>query len=149
MKLPATSYQRYALYEAGRKDESFALCRRIIDELNKVTLWDYLEEFNPIRTALRSAHNNLAYRCYKTATDLKGLQEAIKHIKTTMKTIAPIEDKSVLNLFYETQALILNKAMSFDPAYKKDLEKVVSKINKLKLKEDGLLSEEFIEKVKL
>lgn len=142
-------YQRYALYEAGRKEESFALCRKIIDELNKVTLWDYLEEFNPIRAALRSAHNNLAYHCYETATDLKGLQDAIKHIKTTMKTIAPVEEKSVLNLFYETYALILNKAMGFDPAYKKDLEKVVSKINKFKLKEDGLLSEEFIEKVKL
>ncbi|MCF6405185.1 WGR domain-containing protein [Chitinophaga filiformis] len=142
-------HQRYALYEAGRKEESLVLCRTTIAELSKITLWDYLEEFNPIRAALRNAHNNLAYHCYETATDLKGVEEGIKHIKTTIKTVSPIEDKSVLNVFYETQALLLHKAMSFDPAYKKDLEKVVAKIGKLKLREEGLLSEEYLEKVKL
>lgn len=142
-------YRRYALYEAGRKEESLALCRSTITELGKLTLWDYLEEFNPIRAALRSAHNNLAYHYYETATDLKGVEEGIKHIKITMKTVSPIEEKGVLNLFYETHALLLNKAMSFDQAYKKDLEKVVAKISKLKLKENGLLSDEYIEKVKL
>ncbi|SDF49417.1 WGR domain-containing protein [Chitinophaga filiformis] len=142
-------HQRYALYEAGWKEESLAVCRNTIAELSKITLWDYLEEFNPIRAALRSAHNNLAYHCYETATDLKGVEEGLKHIKTTMKTVAPIEEKDVLNLFYETQALLLHKAMSFDPGYKKDLEKVVAKIEKLKLRENGLLSDEYIEKVKL
>ncbi|HEY1201007.1 MAG TPA: hypothetical protein VGE79_08505 [Niastella sp.] len=63
----------------------------------------------------------------------------------TFKTIAPIEDKSVLNYFYETHALLLHKAMSFDAAYQKDFEKVIAKIAKLKLHEEGLLSDEFIQ----
>lgn len=142
-------HQRYVLYEAGKKEESFALCKKIIDTLSKITLWDYLEEFNPVRAALRAAHNNLAYRCYETATDLKGVEEGLKHIKVTMKTVAPIEDKSVLNLFYETQALLLYKAMGFDATYEKDFEKVVAKIVKLKLREAGLLSDEFIQLGKL
>ena len=142
-------HQRYALYKAGRKEESLAVCRNTIAALSKITLWDYLEEFNPIRAALRAAHNNLAYHCYETATDLKGVEEGLKHIKITMKTVSPIEEKSVLNLFYETQALLLQKAMGFDPGYKTDLNKVVAKIDKLKLKETGSLSDEYIEKVKL
>lgn len=137
-------HQRYALYEAGRKDESLALCRSIITELEKLTLWDYLEEFNPIRAAIRSAHNSLAYYCYETATDLNTLVEGIQHIKTTMKTIAPIEDKTVLNPFYETQALLLHKATSFDAGYQKDFEKVIAKIKKLKLQENGILSDELL-----
>jgi len=140
-------YQRYALYEAGRKDESLALCRSTIAELEKLALWDYLEEFNPIRAAIRSAHNSLAYYCYETATDLNTLLEGIQHIKTAMKTIAPIEDKAVLNPFYETQALLLHKASGFDAGYQKDLEKVIAKIKKLKLKENGILSDELMGKV--
>ena len=141
-------HQRYALYEAGKKEASYELCRHIIQELGKITLWDYLESFNPVRAALRAANNNLAYRCYQTATDLAGVKEGLNYIKTTMKTIAPIEDKSALNWFYETQALLLYKAMGFDAAYRKDLEKVVAKIEKLKLKEEGILSDEF-EQIKL
>lgn len=138
-------HQRYVLYEAGKKEESLALCKKIIADLSKITLWDYLEEFNPIRAALRAAHNNVAYHCYETATDLKGVEEGLKHIKVTMKTVAPIEDKSVLNYFYETQALLLHKAMGFDAAYQKDFDKAVAKIDKLKLREAGLLSDEFIQ----
>ncbi|ACU61797.1 WGR domain-containing protein [Chitinophaga pinensis] len=141
-------HQRYALYEAGQEEASYTICHRIIAELGKVALWDYLEEFNIIRAALRAANNNLAYRYYLTASDLAGVKEGLNHIKTTMKTIAPIEDKSVLNMFYETQALLLYKAMGFDPAYRKDLEKVVAKIEKLKQKEEIELSDEF-EKIKL
>ncbi len=63
-------YQRYSLYEAGQKEASLARCEQTIATLNKITLWDYLEEFNPIRAALRSAHNSLAYRCYEVAEDL-------------------------------------------------------------------------------
>jgi hypothetical protein len=137
------------LYEAGKKEESLALCKKTIDTLSEITLWDYLEEFNPVRAALRAAHNNLAYRCYETATDLKRVEEGLKHIKMTMKTVAPIEDKRVLNQFYETQALLLHKAMGFDAAYEKDFEKVVAKIGKLKLREEGLLSNEFIQLGKL
>ncbi|MVT08407.1 WGR domain-containing protein [Chitinophaga tropicalis] len=142
-------YQRYALYEAGRKDESLALCRNTIAELSKITLWDYLEEFNPIRAALRAAHNSLAYHYYETAADLKTVEEGLKHIKVTMKTVAPIERKDVLDLFYETYALLLHKATGFDAKYQKDLEKVVAKINKLKLREQGILTDEYIETVKL
>lgn len=142
-------HQRYALYEAGKKEEALALCKKIVAELSKITLWDYLEEFNPVRGALRSAHNSLAYRCYETATELKGVEEGLKHIKVTMKTIAPIEDKNVLNYFYETQALLLHKAMGFDASYQKDFEKVVAKIDKLRLRQEGLLSDEFIQLAKL
>lgn len=141
-------HQRYALYEAGKQEASYELCRRIIAELGKITLWDYLEEFNPIRAALRAANNNLAYRCYQTATDLAGVKEGLNYIKNTMTTIAPIEDKSELNPYYETQALLLYKAMGFDAAYRKDLEKVITKIEKLKLKEEGVLSDEY-DKIKL
>ena len=142
-------HQRYVLYEAGKKEEPMTLCKKIIDDLNKITLWDYLEEFNSVRAALRAAHNNLAYHCYETATDLKGVEEGLKHIKVTMKTVAPIEDKSVLDQFYETQALLLHKAMGFDAAYGKDFEKVVAKMGKLKLREAGLLSDEILRLVKL
>lgn len=140
-------YQRYALYEAGSKEESLTLCRKTIATLSKITLWDYLEEFNPIRTALRSAHNSLAYRCYEAAEDLDMVEEGLKHIKTTMKTLAPIEEKDVLNPFYETHALLLHKAMSFDPAYEKDFQKVMDKIRKLKLGEKGVLSPEFSDRL--
>ena len=142
-------HQRYVWYEAGKKEESLALCKKIITDLSKITLWDYLEEFNPVRAALRAAHNNLAYHCYETATDLKGVEEGLKHIKVTMKTVAPIEDKSVLFQFYETQALLLHKAMGFDASYEKDFEKVVAKIGKLKLREAGILSDEILKLVKL
>lgn len=117
-------HQRYALYEAGQKDASFAVCHRMIDELSKVTLWEYLEEHNPIRAALRAAHNNLAYHCYE-----KGeIAEGLKHNKICMKTVAAIEDKSVLNPFYETQALLMHKAGD-----EKGFEKAVAKIKKMKL----------------
>lgn len=142
-------HQRYALYEAGKKEESLALCEQIIQTLSKITLWDYLEAFNSIRGTLRAAHNSLAYRIYETATDLAQLKEGLNHIKITMKTIAPIEDKSVLNYFYETQASLYHKAITFDTTYEKDLEKVMAKITKLKLKNEGVLSAEFIEKMGL
>ncbi len=129
-----------------RKEESYACCQNIIDELSKIALWPYLEEFNPIRAALRAAHNNLAYRCYETATDLKGIKEGLNHIKTTMKTVAPIEEKETLNQFYETHALLLHKATFFDATYQKDLDKVVARIKKLKLREAGLLTDELLSK---
>ena len=140
-------YQRYSLYEAGQKEASLARCEQTIATLNKITLWDYLEEFNPIRAALRSAHNSLAYRCYEVAEDLKMVEEGLKHIKTAMKTVAPIEEKDVLDPFYETQALLLEKATGFDPAYEKDFQKVMDKIRKLKLSEKGVLSKEFSERL--
>lgn len=141
-------HQRYALYEAGQPDASLEVCRKMIAELGKLSLWDYLEEYTPVRAALRNAHNSLAYRCYETAQDLQQVKEGLQHIKTTMKTISPIEEKSVLHPFYETQALLCHKAMQFDPAYQKDFQKVMEKIDKMKLQEKGFLSEDFMEKVK-
>lgn len=117
-------HQRYALYEAGQKEESLEICRRMIAELSKVTLWEYLEEHNPIRAALRNANNSLAYRCYEVGDYKQGL----KHSKASMKIISSIEEKSVLNPFYETQALLMHKAGD-----EKGFEKVVAKIKKLKL----------------
>ena len=140
-------YKRYVLFEAGLKEESYACCRNTINELSKITLWPYLEEFNPIRAALRAAHNNLAYLCYETATDLKDIREGLNHIKITMKTVSPIEEKETLNLFYETHALLLHKAATFDAAYQKDLDKVVAKIKKLKLREAGVLTDELLSKI--
>ncbi|NML41167.1 WGR domain-containing protein [Chitinophaga sp. G-6-1-13] len=141
-------HQRYALYEAGQQEASLDVCRKTIAELGKLSLWDYLEEYTPIRAALRNAHNSLAYRCYETAQDLPQLKEGLQHIKTTMKTISPIEDKSALNPFYETQILLWHKAMQFDPAYQKDFQKGMEKIDKMKLEEKGFLSEDFMEKIK-
>ncbi|RAJ87277.1 putative DNA-binding WGR domain protein [Chitinophaga dinghuensis] len=137
-------HQRYALYEAGQQEESLTLCRKMVTELGKIQLWDYLESFNPIRAALRNAHNNLAYHYYQTAGNIQEVKEGLQHIKTTMKTIAPIEEKSVLNPFYETQVLLWHKAMQFDPAYQKDLQKGIEKIDKLKLKEKGFISETYL-----
>lgn len=117
-------HQRYALYEAGQQDGSLAICRRMIEDLGKVTLWEYLEEHNIIRAALRAAHNSLAYRCYENGEIAEGL----KHSKACMKIISSIEDKSVLNPFYETQALLMHKAGD-----EKGFEKVVAKIKKQKL----------------
>ncbi|WP_343747014.1 WGR domain-containing protein [Chitinophaga sp.] len=141
-------HQRYALYEAGQREASLDVCRKIIAELGKLSLWDYLEEYTPVRSALRNAHNSLAYRCYETAQDLQQVKEGLQHIKTTMKTISPIEDKSTLNPFYETQVLLWHKAMQFDPAYQKDFQKGMEKIDKMKLQEKGFLSEDFMEKIK-
>jgi predicted DNA-binding WGR domain protein len=117
-------HQRYALYEAGQKEESLAVCRHMIEELSKVTLWEYLEEHNAIRAALRNANNSLAYRCYEKGDIAQGL----KHSKASMKTVSSIEDKSVLNPFYETQALLMHKAGD-----EKGFEKAVAKMKKLKL----------------
>lgn len=141
-------HQRYALYEAGQQEASLNVCRKMIAELGKLTLWDYLEEYTPIRAALRNAHNSLAYRCYETAQDLQQVKEGLQHIRTTMKTISPIEEKSALYPFYETQALLWHKAMQFDTAYQKDFQKSMEKIDKMKLKEKGFLSDDFAEKVK-
>jgi hypothetical protein len=71
-------------------------------------------------------------------------KEGLKHIKMTMKTVAPIEDKRVLFQFYKTQALLLHKAMGFDAVYQKDFDKVITRISKLKLKKAGLLSDEIL-----
>lgn len=125
-------YQRFVWYEAGRKEDSLALCARTVEQLGRVSLWPYLQEHNPIRHAIRSAHNSLAYHCYETATDLKGVLKGIDHIKVTMKTISPIEDKHVLDVFLETQALLYYKAKGFDSKYQKDFDRVVAKISKLK-----------------
>ncbi|SJZ39483.1 WGR domain-containing protein, predicted DNA-binding domain in MolR [Chitinophaga eiseniae] len=141
-------HQRFALYEAGQRDASLEVCRKMITELGKLSLWDYLEEYTPIRAALRNAHNSLAYRCYETAQDLQQVKEGLQHIKTTMKTISPIEERSALYPFYETQALLWYKAMQFDTAYQKDFRKGMEKIDKMKLKEKGFLSADFPEKVK-
>ncbi|MBC9934867.1 WGR domain-containing protein [Chitinophaga qingshengii] len=138
-------HQRYALYAAGNQEASREICRKIIAELGKLTLWDYLDEFTPVRAALRNAHNGLAYHCYETAQNLAQVKEGIQHIKTTMKTISPIEEKSALNPFYETQVLLWHKAMQFDPAYEKDFQKGMEKITKMKLKEKGFLSEDFMD----
>ncbi len=50
-----------------------------------------------------------------------------------MKTIAPIEDKDVLEPFYETQALILQEAASYDEKYLARFEKILKKMEKLGL----------------
>ncbi len=134
-------HQRYALYEAGQQAASLELCRKMTMELGKIQLWDYLESFNPIRAALRNANNNLAYHYYQTASNLQEIKEGLLHIKATMKTIAPIEEKSVLYPFYETQLLLWHKATQFDPAFQKDLQKGIEKIDKLKLKEKGFISD--------
>jgi predicted DNA-binding WGR domain protein/tetratricopeptide (TPR) repeat protein len=135
-------YQRFVWYEAGRKEEALALSARTVEKLGKVSLWPYLEAHNPIRHAIRSAHNSLAYRCYETATELKGVLEGINHMKVTMKTVAPIEDKHVLDQYLETQALLYYKAMGFDRKYQKDFDRVMVKIGKLKDK--SILSEEIL-----
>ncbi|MBC9912747.1 WGR domain-containing protein [Chitinophaga varians] len=140
-------HQRYALYEAGQQEASLEVCRKIIAGLGSLSLWDYLEEYTPVRAALRNAHNSLAYRCYETAQDLSQVKEGLQHIKITMKTISPIEDKNALNPFYETQTLLWHKAMQFDAAYQKDFQKGMEKIDKMKLKEKGFLSEDFMEKI--
>ena len=137
-------YQRYALYELGEKEAAIALCERSIETLSKITLWDYLAEFNPIRHALRAMHNLLAYQNYETAKELTELKKGLDHSNKSFSIISPIEDEEALNPFYETKALLLHRAKGFDQKYDKELERTLSKIKKLKLQEEGVLSEEFL-----
>lgn len=136
--------QRYALYETGRREAAYALCEKAIADLSKVTLWDYLEEFNPIRHSLRAMHNMLGYRSYEQAAGLAALKDGLEHSRLSFSTISPIEDKASLYPFYETQALLLEKMSHFEKKYEKGLARILAKIKKLELKDKGFLSEAFI-----
>jgi len=135
--------QRYALYETGRKEMAYSLCEKAIAELSKVTLWDYLEEFNPIRHSLRAMHNMLAYRIYEEAEGLDALKEGLEHSRLSFSTISPIEEQVSLYPFYETKALLLDRARKYEKKHEKNLERLLTKIKKLELGDKGFLSETF------
>ncbi len=138
-------HQRYALYETGQKAAAYSLCEKSIATLSEVQLWDYLEEFNPIRHTLRVMHNMLAYRDYENAEYFSDIQKGLKHAKLVFSTISPIEDETNLYPFYETKALLLQKASTYDQKYNKELDRLLKKIKKLRLREDGFLSDTFEE----
>ncbi len=136
-------HQRYALYESGRKDEAYELCERSIATLSKLVLWDYIAAFNPIRHCLRAMHNMLAYRIYEGAEDVNELKVGLDHSNLSFSIYSPIEEKTSLYPFYETKALILDRLSELDQKYEKKLERILGEIKKLRLAEQGMLSEAF------
>lgn len=136
-------HQRFALYELGQKEAVYELCQRSITTLSKVVLWDYIEDFNPIRHCLRAMHNMLAYRFYENAEGLSELKEGLHHSNLSFSIFSPIEDETTLYPFYETKALLLYRLKKHDKKYEKNLEQHLSKIKKLRLDNTDFLSEEF------
>ncbi len=139
-------FQRYALYEAGKKEEARKVCQHAIEKLSKVQLWSYLETHNHIRATLRSAHNMLAYHIYETGATLEELEKGIEHIEKSFSIIAPIEDKKALFEFYETKALLFKKAAKFNPKYETKFEKILTQIESKKLVEKGFVHNEELKK---
>ncbi len=139
-------YKRFVLYYID-EEKRLELCKEKIKILEKVNLWAYLAEHNPIRHTLRSMHHVLAYDVYDKATNYEALKVGLAHIEKALNTIAPIEDKEVLYPFYETQALLYHKAEQYEPLiYQKKFESAIEKIKKNKKLVKDYISEEFIEK---
>lgn len=136
-------HQRFALYELGRKEAAYELCQKAIATLSKVELWDYLDDFNPIRHCLRAMHNMLAYRLWESAEGLSELQEGLHHSNLSFSIFSPIEDDTALYPFYETKALLLGRLSELDTNYEKRLDLLLTKIKKLRLADTNILSKEF------
>lgn len=136
-------HQRLALYESGQIDAAYELCQSAIATLSKVVLWDYIEEFNPIRHALRAMHNMLAYRFYESAVSLDELEEGLRHSNLSFSILSPTEDEIVLYPFYETKALLLDRLSKLDRKYEARLKQFLEKIRKLRWDDTPFLSEEF------
>lgn len=139
-------FQRYFLYETGRKEECYQVCKNALPKLSAETLWPYLKEHTPIRHAIRAMNNSLANRAIEVAKNIDDIKQGLEHNKLSFTTFSPIEEEKVLYEFYETKALLLEKAMSFDSNYKNLFEEVMLKIKDLKLKEKDVLSKDFIER---
>lgn len=126
-------YLRQSLWELGRRAEALQVCQKAVRRLGQEVLWPYLEEQNPIRNTLRISHSMLAYDLAEKATDLAGLLPAINHIEYCFSIISPIEDDP-LRPFYETKALIYQKAFRYDPEkYGATLGMVLRDIQKQKI----------------
>ncbi len=136
-------HQRFALYELGRKEAAYELCQRSIASLSKEVLWDYIEDFNPIRHCLRAMHNMLAYHLWESAEDLSELEEGLRHSNLSFSIFSPIEDETALYPFYETKALLLDRLSKLDRKYEKRLDLLLGRIRKLRLADTAVLSKEF------
>ncbi|MCE3605133.1 hypothetical protein LXA47_16140 [Massilia sp. P8910] len=102
-------FKRFVLYEMGDQEAAVASCRQSVDVLG-ANDWPYLAEFNVVRAARRACHNMLAYEQSAVATTVAQHEAAIAQIELCFKTVAPIEDVSVLDNFYETRATVYLKA---------------------------------------
>lgn len=111
-------YKRYSLYEVGRKNEAVAECHKAIEHIGKMALFPYLGEHSRFRATLRACHNMIAWELMESASSEEELLTALRHIKTCMDTISPIEPLHELNNFHDTHALILFKL--FDRATDKE-----------------------------
>lgn len=117
--LPQLAYlydtKRFSLYELGKKEEALTSCQEAIEKLQTSANWAYLPEYNMVRGTLRACYNMLAWDIQKKAQTEEELQPAIEFINKCFSTIDPIEDKSVLKPFYDTRALVFQKAYALNP----------------------------------
>jgi hypothetical protein len=111
-------FQRYALYESGRKEEAFVVCEEAIADIGGDAFeWQYLKEHHVVRRTLRACFNMLAWANMEKATSIREMGAAINYIEQAFYTVAVTEEDSVVDEFRETKARVYLKAMSFDKRY--------------------------------
>lgn len=137
--------KRFALYEAGQKEQAYQVCRDAIEQLSKVETWAYIRLHNNIRATLRAMYNMLAYHQMENAQSLADLKVGLSLINKAFSTISPTEDKSDLENYYETKAELLLKAVAYDGSYQAEVDKVLCMIESMANKK--LLSEDFSKKI--
>lgn len=112
-------FQRFVLFESGRKEQAYKACELAVDELgDDVDEWQYLEEFNVVRRTLRACYNLLAWENMETAKTLDELHSAIQFIVDGLSIRGAGEDEDVLDPFLATEVIIYLEAMRYEIRYK-------------------------------
>lgn len=131
----ALDHLRFITWELGRFDENERLCRQILERLQPVADWPYLEEHNILRAARRGAHNTLAWKL-ADSQDAADIAQAVTHARAALRH-APIEDESVVHPFLETAARALLRAAEADPARQDEARRMLERIAALGLAQKG------------
>lgn len=120
-------FQRYALYELGRKDEAYEVCEFAIDDIgDQAYEWQYLEDFNMVRRTLRACFNMLAWAGMEKATSIRDLKGPINNIEQAFAIVGVQEQDAVVDDFRSTKARIYLKAMDLDIRYQSRAFKALS-----------------------
>lgn len=91
-------FQRYTLYELGRKEDAYAVCEDALADIgDQAYEWQYLKEFHVVRRTLRACLNMLAWAKMESATTIQDLGVAISRIESVFSIVAVTEDRTVVD----------------------------------------------------
>jgi hypothetical protein len=136
----ALDHLRFLTWELGQFEENARLCHEVLERLEQVNDWPYLEEHNILRAARRAAHNTLAWTLAESGEEA-DLAQALAHARAALRH-APIENEDVTHPFLETLARALLRAADHDPKWGDEARRVLERIAVLGLAaRDGSISD--------